>query len=67
MHAAVKAALAGAAHMDGAFDKLFVKYQLPEFPSRLLPPYRGATEEQFLHFRETCRAALAAVPAAAGG
>ena len=67
MHAAVKAALAGAAHMDAAFDKLFVKYHLPEFPCRLLPPYRGATEEQFLRFRDACRAALAAVSAAGGG
>jgi dihydrodipicolinate synthase/N-acetylneuraminate lyase len=58
VHAQVKAALAGEAHMDGAYDKLYVKYLFPEFPLRLLPPYRGATEEQFARFRRACDAAL---------
>ena len=29
----------GIAHMDGAFDKVFNRMQVPEFPLRLLPPY----------------------------
>jgi hypothetical protein len=62
VHAGVKAALAGEAHMDGAYDKLFVKYLFPKFPLRLLPPYRGATEEQFAQFRMACDAALSQAP-----
>mgnify|MGYP000860388835 CR=1 FL=1 len=33
-------------HMDGAFDKLFDKVHVPEFPLRLLPPYEGTPDEQ---------------------
>ena len=64
IHAAVKSALAGAAYMDGAYDKLYVKRHFPEFPLDLLPPYRGATEAQFERFLTACNAALATVPAA---
>lgn len=39
-------------HIDGAYDKLFPKMYLPEFPSRLLPPYKGADEETFMKFKE---------------
>jgi dihydrodipicolinate synthase/N-acetylneuraminate lyase len=63
IHAAVKAALAGEAYMDGAYDKLYVKYQFPEFPLRLLPPYRAASEEQFAQFRHACDAALSGLRA----
>ncbi len=35
------------AHMDGAYDKVFCKLHDPEFPLRLLPPYRGLSEETF--------------------
>jgi len=35
------------AHIDGAFDKLFIKRQLPDFPLRLLPPYEGSDEASF--------------------
>lgn len=62
IHAALKSALTGAAHMDGAYDKMLVKRNLPEFPLALLPPYRGATDEQFARFRAGCDAALAALP-----
>jgi dihydrodipicolinate synthase/N-acetylneuraminate lyase len=62
IHAAVKSALAGAAYMDGAYDKLYVKRLFPEFPLDLLPPYRGATEAQFERFLAACTAALATMP-----
>ena len=62
LHAAAKAALAGAAHMDGAYDKLYVKRHLPNFPLRLLPPYVAATDAQFEQFHSASAAALAAVP-----
>lgn len=32
------------AHMDGAFDKMFTRLHLPDFPLRLLPPYSGVSE-----------------------
>lgn len=32
------------AHMDGAFDKMFVRLHVPGFPLRLLPPYSGVSE-----------------------
>ena len=47
------AALNSGAHMDGAYDKLFVKAALPEFPLRLLPPYQGASDEEFAVFMDT--------------
>lgn len=61
-HAAAKAALAGHAHMDGAYDKMYVKLHFPEFPLRLLPPYSGASDAQFATFRDACRTALADLP-----
>src|SRR5688572_3030314 len=62
IHAALKGPMAGGTYMDGAYDKQFVKYQFPEFPLRLLPPYLGATEEQFSSFRGGCDVALANFP-----
>ncbi len=42
-------------HMDGAFDKMLVKLgMLPEFPLRLLSPYRGFTEDDY----QACRRLL---------
>jgi dihydrodipicolinate synthase/N-acetylneuraminate lyase len=45
-------------HMDGAFDQLFVKRHLPEFPLRLLPPYIASSDDAFNRFiagvREVC-------------
>lgn len=32
-------------HMDGAYDKLFCKVHVPEFPLRLLPPYESSSDE----------------------
>ena len=53
--AAVKDAVGDRAHMDGAYDKLYTKVLLPEFPLRLRPPYTAAGDEQFESF-------LSAVP-----
>lgn len=43
---------------DGAYDKLFIRYSIPEFPIRLFPPYEGVTEEQFAVFDRALREAL---------
>lgn len=32
------------AHMDGAFDKIYAKALIPEFPLRLLPPYHSISD-----------------------
>lgn len=61
--AAMREATADAgAHMDGAFDLLFVKRYLPEFPLRLLPPYASVDDAGFARFmdlvRERCPAWL---------
>lgn len=40
VHRAIKTAIDSAeTHMDGAYDKIYVKRLRPEFPLRLLPPY----------------------------
>lgn len=38
------------AHMDGAFDKMYVKLHQPEFPLRLYPPYATVPEDAFRAF-----------------
>lgn len=38
------------AHMDGAFDVMFVKKALPAFPLRLLPPYSPVSDAGFKAF-----------------
>ena len=45
------------AHMDGAFDLMFVKRHLPEFPLRLLPPYARVSDEAFEQFIDGVRQA----------
>jgi dihydrodipicolinate synthase/N-acetylneuraminate lyase len=57
IHAAMKAIVGDAAHMDGAFDKLYVKLHAPDFPLRLLPPYASTSDEMFAHFRASIPAA----------
>jgi dihydrodipicolinate synthase/N-acetylneuraminate lyase len=37
----------GVAHMDGAYDKLFCRALIPDFPLRLLPPYDAFSNEHF--------------------
>lgn len=36
--------------IDGAYDKLFVRFYAPDFPLRLLPPYEANTEESFRRY-----------------
>ena len=47
-----------AGKMDGAYDKLFVKFSLPDFPQRLYPPYEGISDEKYEIFRAEVAAAL---------
>ena len=56
IHAILFNALASGQHMDGAYDKLFVKLALPDFALRLLPPYQGTSDEEFAVFRDALRA-----------
>jgi len=37
--------------IDSAYDKLYTKYNIPEFPLRLLPPYQYASDKAFGRFR----------------
>ena len=61
VHVAAKSALGARAWMDGAYDKMYLKRHMPEFPLALLPPYRGASDAQFAQFSRACDAALAPV------
>ena len=42
-------------HIDGAYDKMYVKLHIPEFPLRLLPPYSGVPDSAFDQFIEILR------------
>jgi len=44
MHRHLVAAVGPGPHMDGAYDKLFSRLLISDFPLRLLPPYQGASE-----------------------
>ena len=37
--------------MGGAYDKLFFKLQMPDFPQRMLPPYESISDEDFKNFK----------------
>ena len=50
MGAVLKELSTGRFHIDGAYDKMLCRVSDPEFPLRLLPPYAGATEEDFARF-----------------
>ncbi len=39
-------------YIDGAYDKLYVKYTNNDFPNRLLPPYQSPSIEQFSKFKQ---------------
>ena len=54
-NADLRAFVAPWGHIDGAYDKLFVKLHLPDFPLRLLPPYHSVPEEAFEDFRSMLR------------
>jgi dihydrodipicolinate synthase/N-acetylneuraminate lyase len=56
VRAALAAAVGPGPHMDGAFDKLISRLQVPDFPLRLLPPYAGAGEAAFATARRWRRA-----------
>lgn len=47
--------------IDGAFDKTFAWLRDPAFPTRLLPPYRGFTDEELRRCREVYEAHYAQV------
>jgi dihydrodipicolinate synthase/N-acetylneuraminate lyase len=47
----LKEICSGRYHIDGAFDKQLFRVVDDSFPIRLLPPYQGATEEDFAAFR----------------
>ncbi len=51
MIASLKEIAGGRYHIDGAFDKMFVRFADPDFPLALVPPYAGPTEEDFELFR----------------
>jgi len=40
----------GDTRIDGAYDKIFARVLVPEFPLRLLPPYEGTSEAEFERF-----------------
>ncbi|MBI5876097.1 MAG: dihydrodipicolinate synthase family protein [Chloroflexi bacterium] len=46
----------GTSLIDGAYDKVFSKIRLSQFPLRLLPPYEHASEEQFAKYCAALRA-----------
>ncbi|MDD3926250.1 MAG: hypothetical protein PHT33_06295, partial [bacterium] len=39
--------LASGQHMDGAYDKVFARMAVAEFPLCLLPPYQGTNKTEF--------------------
>lgn len=53
--------------IDGSYDKIFSRLQVPEFPLRLLPPYVGTSDEQFQKFAALLREQLPAWLPSAGG
>ncbi len=46
------AAVGISGHIDGAYDKMFLKMHNPDFPLRLLPPYGYPPESAYVRFRE---------------
>ncbi|MDA0835295.1 MAG: dihydrodipicolinate synthase family protein [Planctomycetota bacterium] len=51
-------AVGDSAHIDGAYDKMFTKIHIPEFPLRLLPPYAYVSDERFNNFVATMKKEL---------
>jgi dihydrodipicolinate synthase/N-acetylneuraminate lyase len=39
-------------HMDGAYDKVFLKASRENFPLRLLPPYQGTSDSEFKQYMD---------------
>jgi dihydrodipicolinate synthase/N-acetylneuraminate lyase len=44
--------------IDSAYDKLYTKLAVDEFPLRLLPPYEYASDEKFITFKEAVKSFL---------
>lgn len=44
--------------IDGAYDKMWFKLGLPDFPLRLFPPYECFTDEQFREYSDKMHALL---------
>ena len=44
--------------IDSAYDKTFLRFSIPEFPQRILPPYEGCTDAQVNAFERELRTAL---------
>ncbi len=44
--------------IDSSYDKLFLQFTIPEFPSRVLPPYVGCTDAQVEGFKAELRKKL---------
>ncbi len=42
-------------HIDGAYDKIFLKIHMPDFPLRLLPPYSYPPDSVFEQFRDALK------------
>ena len=55
VHRHLVAAVGPGPHMDGAFDKLFSRLHVPDFPLRLLPPYLGASDAAFERYANALR------------
>ena len=39
--------------IDSAYDKLYTKLSVEDFPLRLLPPYQYSTDDAFLEFKKS--------------
>ncbi len=44
--------------IDAAYDKLYIKSFMPEFPMRLYPPYQTISDEQVSAYMSAMREAL---------
>ena len=44
--------------IDSSYDKLFLQFTIPEFPSRILPPYVGCPDAQVEGFKAAMREKL---------
>lgn len=63
----LKEVCAGRYHIDGAFDKMLYRVNDPGFPLRLLPPYQGASDEDFAAFVDGIPADWRHAPASSSG
>ncbi|MCK5811822.1 MAG: dihydrodipicolinate synthase family protein [Clostridiales bacterium] len=57
IHTKMKEIITGP-YIDGAYDKLYVKYNINDFSTRLLPPYQSPPLEQILLFEQMVKETL---------